>query len=68
MFVSKTRAYVGGTLSFILWNRVNVKNKSMHFQKCKHLFEYQHLLLETSGDKSYDLYLNVVCFFNTIVI
>jgi hypothetical protein len=35
----------------------------MHFQKCKQLFEYQHLLLETSGGKSYDLYLNVVRFF-----
>jgi hypothetical protein len=33
--------------------------------KCKQLFEYQHLLLETSGGQIYNLYLNVVHNFKT---
>ncbi len=36
-------------------------------KKCKQLFEYQYLLLETSGGQSSNLSLNIVHFFNTSV-
>jgi hypothetical protein len=37
-------------------------------QKCKQLFDFQNLLLlKTSGGQSYNLYLNVIHFFNTNV-
>jgi hypothetical protein len=42
-------------------------NGTACFKKCKQLFEYQHSYLETSGGKTYNLYLNVVQFFNTSV-
>jgi hypothetical protein len=40
-------------------------NGSVHFKKCKQLFEYQHLLLlrETSVGQNSNLYLKVVHFF-----
>jgi hypothetical protein len=38
-------------------------NGTMRFEKFKQVFEYQCLLLEISGGKSYNLYLNVVHFF-----
>ncbi len=44
-----------------------LNNGTAHFKKRKQLFEYQNLLLETSGGKSSNLYLNVVHFFNTSV-
>jgi hypothetical protein len=40
-------------------------NGTARFKKHKQLFEYKHLLLETSGDQSYDPYLIVVDFLNT---
>jgi hypothetical protein len=36
-----------------------------HSLKYKQLFEYEHLLRETSGGQSSNLYLNAVHFFNT---
>jgi hypothetical protein len=42
-------------------------NGTVRFKKCKQLFVYQHLLLETSGVQSSNLYLNAVRFFNTSV-
>jgi len=40
-----------------------VYNGTVLFKKCKHLFEYQHLLLfETTGGQSSYLYLNVAHF------
>jgi hypothetical protein len=37
------------------------------FKNVNNLFEYQHLLLETSGGQNFNVYLNVVHFFNTSV-
>jgi hypothetical protein len=49
-------------------SQANIINGTTHFRKCKQLFEYQHLLLETSGDQSSNLYLNVVHFFTLVLI
>jgi hypothetical protein len=38
---------------------INFFNGTAHFEKCKQLFEYQHLLLLS---QSFNLYLNVVLF------
>ncbi len=44
-------------------------NGGARFKKCKQLFEYQHLLLlETSGGRSSNLYLNVVHFLTPVLI
>jgi hypothetical protein len=44
-------------------------NGTVHFKKCKQLFEYQHLLLfrDIFGGKNYHLNLNVAHFFSTSV-
>jgi hypothetical protein len=45
---------------------VNLQNGTARFEKCKQLFEYQHLLLfRDIGGESYHLNLNIVHFFNT---
>ncbi len=59
-------------MSFCLhWEYFNLyfsTNERARFNKCKQLFQYQHLLfLETSGGRSSNQYLNVVQFFNTSV-
>ncbi len=53
--------YLGlGVFGVEQWNSV--------FKKCKQLFEYKHLVLETSGGQSYNLYLNVFHLFYTSAI
>jgi hypothetical protein len=44
-------------------NITSICKGTAHLKKCKHLFDYQHLLLETSGVQSYNPYLNVIHFF-----
>jgi hypothetical protein len=46
----------------------NKMNGTVHFKKCKQLFEYQHLLLlRDIWWSKYNIYINAVHFFNTSV-